>query len=258
MKFNDLSSQPEKQFERKEFKKEKSIQDFFDIKSSFLGYNLYPNVAVYYVQEHKKLPLAFLSTLLNNGTTSPSWIIRYYTEADEWNIQFSPNFKAKFNQPDYSVILESFNKKFNTNAIQYKTQIIFSGIKQKEVAESVIQILVNVFKDKELEFESSIVDPKFKIEESSEQFKIPFIILDDEQLKYNKFLGKIKNKKLSNTDQIIVDQIEKDAVNKNKISEDNVKIIKGLIDVYLTESEKIETVMSSLYSKSKNIGQGRI
>ena len=256
MKFDDIKEEP-KQFLKKEAKKEKNLNDFFDIKTSVLSYKLYPNVAIYYVQENKKFPLSFLSTLLNNGSSLPSWIIRYYTEKDEWNIQFTPNFEASFNPPDFTTIVESFNQKFNIVSFQYKSQIIFPSIKEKTTTESIIQILADVFKDKELDFEEKPIDPKFQIRESSDPFRIPFIVLDEEQMKYKKFVEKLKDKQFSKEDKILFDQLEKDISNKNKISETDIKAIKPLIDVYLTESEKIETVMTSLYSKTKNAYNGK-
>ena len=250
MKFDDIKSE-QKQFSKKESKKEKGIHDFFDIKTSMLNYKLYPNIAIYYVQENKKFPLSFLSTLLNNGTTQPSWIIRYYTENDEWNIQFTPNYNATFNIPDFSSVVESLNKKFEISSFQYKNQIIFPNIKEKEKTEDIIQILIDVFKDKELDFEDKSIDLKFQIRESSDPFKIPFIVLDEEQMKYKKFIERIKTKNLANDDKVVFEKLEADILNKNKISEEDIKIIKNLVEEYLSESEKIETVMVSLYAKTK-------
>lgn len=251
MKFDDIKSE-QKQFSKKESKKEKGLHDFFDIKTSMLSYKLYPNVAIYYVQESKKFPLSFLSTLLNNGTNLPSWVIRYYTENDEWNIQFTPNYCANFNVPDFSSVIESLNQKFEMASFQYKNQIIFPSIKEKEKTENIIQILVDVFKDKELDFENKAIDARFQIRESSDQFKIPFIVLDEEQMKYKRFIEKIKNKDLAVDDKTVLEKLESDILNKNKISEENIKIIRSLVEDYLSESEKIETVMVSLYAKTKS------
>lgn len=192
MKFNEIQdlSTPQKQYSKKEIKKEASSYNIKSIRR-------YNNLAIIMMLPGVKGSLRNLSTLINNGEKSCSWTCRLTLFHNKWNISIAPHDSIDKSNITINVF-DEINKKFNNNEnIYINGSLHVASIKAhlKQDVESIINHIISVFSENEISgIEKQTINEKFNIKNSTDPWHLVYDYgVKKENKLYSKQKALIKN-----------------------------------------------------------------
>lgn len=248
MKFDEIPK--EKETPEVKTKKSKGIKsyDSSEIKEMYrVG-----NIGVYIMKHGKKGVFKDISRLINDGKKPTSWSIKIASNPDRtWMIQVGIHPDVDIGKTDIYLesIFEPFREKFDDIEIFGHRKIVtLNKIDDVKKLNSILRLIISMFKDYELDFEHIEIDPVFSMEESKSNIKISEGEMYDAKssTKFIQIIKKISSMKMSRQDRNELNRIYKKIKEKRILSEKDKLSLNNLSEIYLTTHERVSIAMKYL------------